>query len=80
MIWLAIAAIINSAISLYYYARIVKYMYVDEVEEGTPTDKVKVPLSMAAAVAICVFMVVLIGVWPDPFFTAAQHAAAAFFA
>jgi NADH-quinone oxidoreductase subunit N len=80
MIWLAIAAIINSAISLYYYARIVKYMYVDDAEEGTPTEKLKVPISMAAAVAICVAMVIIIGVWPDPFYTAAQHAAAAFFA
>ena len=34
---------------------------------------------MVAAVAICVAMVILIGVWPDPFFTAAQHAAQAFF-
>jgi NADH-quinone oxidoreductase subunit N len=80
MIWLAVAGIINSAISLYYYARIVKYMYVDDAEEGTPTEKVKLPLSMVAAVAIAVFMVILIGIWPDPFFTAAQNAAAAFFA
>ncbi len=80
MLWLAVAAIINSAISLYYYARIVKYMYVDDAEEGTPTEKVKIPISMAAAVAICVFAVVLIGIWPDPFFNAAQQAAAAFFA
>ena len=33
MIWLAVAGIINSAISLYYYARVVKYMDVDELEE-----------------------------------------------
>lgn len=80
MLWLAVAAIINSAISLYYYARVVKYMYVDDAEEGTPTEKVKIPISMAAAVVICVFAVVLIGIWPDPFFNAAQQAAAAFFA
>jgi proton-translocating NADH-quinone oxidoreductase chain N len=79
MLWLAVAAIINSAISLYYYVRVVKYMYVDEAEEGTPTEKLKLPISMVAAVAICVFMVVLIGVWPDPFFAAAQNAAHAFF-
>jgi NADH-quinone oxidoreductase subunit N len=79
MIWLAVAAIINSAISLYYYVRVVKYMYVDEPEEGTSTEKLKLPASMVAAVAICVFMVVLIGLWPDPFFNAAQHAASAFF-
>ena len=76
MIWLAIAGVLNSALSLYYYARIVKYMYVDEAEEGTPTEKLKLPVSMVAAVAICVFMVILIGLWPDPFFNAAQNAAA----
>ena len=79
MLWLAVAAIINSAISLYYYVRVVKYMYVDEAEEGVPTEKLKLPVSMVAAVALCVFMVVLIGIWPDPFFTAAQQAAHAFF-
>ena len=62
MIWLAVAAIINSAISLYYYVRVVKYMYVDEAEEGAPTEKLKLPISMVAAVAICVFMVILIGI------------------
>ncbi len=79
MLWLAVAAIINSAISLYYYVRVVKYMYVDEPEEGTSTERLKLPVSMVAAVAICVGMVILIGVWPDPFFTAAQNAAHAFF-
>jgi proton-translocating NADH-quinone oxidoreductase chain N len=79
MLWLAVAAIINSAISLYYYVRVVKYMYVDEPEEGTSTERLKLPVSMVAAVAICVGMVILIGVWPDPFFSAAQNAAHAFF-
>jgi NADH-quinone oxidoreductase subunit N len=30
MVWLAVAGILNSALSLYYYARVVKYMFVDE--------------------------------------------------
>ncbi len=30
MIWLAVAGILNSALSLYYYVRVIKYMYVDE--------------------------------------------------
>jgi len=49
MLWLAVAAIINSAISLYYYVRVVKYMYVDEPEEGTSTERLKLPVSMVAA-------------------------------
>jgi len=80
MIWLAVAGIINSAISLYYYARVVKYMYVDELEEGAPSEKLKLPKSMAAAVAICVVAIIGIGVFPEYFIQLCQDAAQALFA
>lgn len=80
MIWLAVAAIINSAISLYYYARVVKYMYVDELEEGAPSEKLKLPRSMVAAVAICVVATIGIGVFPEYFIQLCQSAAQALFA
>ncbi|MCX6650498.1 MAG: NADH-quinone oxidoreductase subunit N [Methanomassiliicoccales archaeon] len=80
MIWLSVAGIINSAISLYYYARVVKYMYVDELEEGAPSDKLKLPKSMMAAVAICVVAVIVIGVYPNFFIQLCQNAAHALFA
>lgn len=80
MIWLSVAGIINSAISLYYYARVVKYMYVDELEEGAPSEKLKLPRSMVAAVAICVVAVIGIGVFPEYFIQLCQNAAQALFA
>ena len=80
MIWLAVAGIINSAISLYYYARVVKYMYVDELEEDAPSEKLKLPRSMVAAVAICVVAIIGIGVFPEPFIQLCQDAAQALFA
>ena len=80
MIWLAVAGIINSAISLYYYARVVKYMYVDELEEGAPSERLKLPRSMVAAVAICVVAIIGIGVFPEPFIQLCQDAAQALFA
>ncbi len=80
MIWLAVAGIINSAISLYYYARVVKYMYVDELEEGAPSEKLKLPRSMVAAVAICVVAIIGIGVFPEYFIQLCQDAAQALFA
>jgi len=80
MIWLAVAGIINSAISLYYYARVVKYMYVDELEEGAPSEKLKLPKSMVAAVAICVVAIIGIGVFPEYFIQFCQDAAQALFA
>jgi len=75
MLWLAIAGILNSALSLYYYARIVKYMYVDK----GPEDKLKMPVSMSVAVAICFLAVVLIGLYPEPVLKVAGEAAKAFF-
>lgn len=80
MIWLAVAGIINSAISLYYYARVVKYMYVDELEEGAPSEKLKLPKSMVAAVAICVVAIIGIGVFPEYFIQLCKDAAQALFA
>jgi len=80
MVWLAVAGIINSAISLYYYARVVKYMYVDELEEGAPSEKLKLPRSMVAAVAICVVAIIGIGVFPEYFIQLCQNAAQALFA
>jgi len=80
MIWLAVAGIINSAISLYYYARVVKYMYVDELDEGASAEKLKLPRSMAAAVAICVVAVIAIGVYPQLFVDFCREAATALFA
>jgi NADH-quinone oxidoreductase subunit N len=80
MVWLAVAGIINSAISLYYYARVVKYMYVDELDEGAPPERLKLPKGMAAAVAICVLAVIGIGVFPEYFIQLCQNAAQALFA
>jgi len=80
MVWLAVAGIINSAISLYYYARVVKYMYVDELEEGAPSEKLKLPRSMVAAVAICIVAVIGIGVFPEFFIQLCKDAAQALFA
>jgi proton-translocating NADH-quinone oxidoreductase chain N len=76
MIWLSVAAIINSAISLFYYVRIIKYMY---VEKGETEEKIKAPLSMLAAVAICLVAVIGIGLWPDPVIEVLKQAARAFF-
>ncbi len=74
MMWLAIAGILNSALSLYYYARVVKYMY---VEKG-PADRVRVPTAMALAIGICFVAVIGIGLFPEIFIKACQDAASAF--
>ena len=77
MIWLAIAGVLNSALSLYYYVRVVKYMYVDE---GPYKEKIKLPASMTVAIAICVVATIVIGVWPDPIIDLCGQAARTLFA
>lgn len=74
LIWLAIAGVLNSALSLYYYARVIKNMY---MVKG-PEEKVTVPPMMCAGIAFAVVMVVLIGVFPDPFVSVCKDAASAF--
>jgi proton-translocating NADH-quinone oxidoreductase chain N len=77
MIWLAIAGVLNSALSLYYYVRVIKYMFVDE---GTTRERIRLPVTMTAAIAICVVATIAIGVWPDPFIDLCGQAARALFA
>jgi len=62
-IWLVGIAVINSAISLYYYAKIVKAMYVDK---GTTTERIRISGSFKIAIGICVIGVIILGVWPGP--------------
>ena len=71
-VWLAFVAILNSAISLYYYARVVKTMYVDK---GETTEKIKVPKIFLAAIVICLVAVIVLGVYPQLVFNYREAAA-----
>ena len=64
LIWLAIIAVINSAISLYYYARVLKRMYV--VPDGIVT-RLKVPRSLLLPVVLAAIAIIIMGVYPEPF-------------
>ncbi|NLI74389.1 MAG: NADH-quinone oxidoreductase subunit N [Euryarchaeota archaeon] len=63
MLWLGVALVLNSALSLYYYIRVIKYMYVDE---GDSKDRIKVPATLAAAIVICLVATVALGFLWDP--------------
>lgn len=73
-VWLAFVAILNSAISLYYYAKIVKAMY---IEKGESEEKIKVPVAFTVAAVLCVLGVIALGVFPEPFLYYCSQAAAA---
>ena len=62
-VWLAFVAILNSAISLYYYARVIKAMY---IETGETQEKVKVKGVYTFTVLLCVIAVIVLGLYPGP--------------
>ncbi|MCL2891063.1 MAG: NADH-quinone oxidoreductase subunit N [Methanomassiliicoccaceae archaeon] len=73
-IWLAAVAVINSAISLFYYARVVKAMYIDK---GTTNEKITIPGIYMAAMMICAAFVIVLGVFPGPVLELCEAAASA---
>jgi NADH-quinone oxidoreductase subunit N len=60
--WLAIAAVLNSALSLAYYGWIIRKMYF----EGEQEKRVKEPRSIIAVMIFSIIFIVGIGVYPDP--------------
>ncbi len=71
-VWLAFVAVLNSAISLYYYARVVKAMY---IEKGSSEEKIKIPKTFLAGIVICVIFVIVLGVYPQLLFDYCEMAA-----
>ena len=73
--WLALAAILNSAFSLGYYAWLIKRMYIDEPES---TEKVKEPFWFVMVFAVMVGLIIGIGLFPQQVVSFASSAANAF--
>ena len=72
LVWLAVLAILNSALSLYYYLRIISYMYLKE----PAGPKISEPKGYAVALILTLIGVIGIGVFPQPFYNWAMQAAA----
>jgi len=74
--WLAVIAVLNSVISVYYYMRVVVLMYMQEPEEGKAWPQVKGAGNsmLALALGICAVGVLLLGILPAPVYQAAQTA------
>ena len=71
LLWLAVIAVVGSAISLFYYLRLIRAMVVEDGEPG----RLDAPRGTTIAVLLCALAVVLMGVWPQPFLEASVHAA-----
>jgi NADH-quinone oxidoreductase subunit N len=64
---LVVISVIMSAVSLYYYFRIVVQMYLkDDREEGASAAELLSDRWTEAAIAVCAVMTLAIGVWPAP--------------
>jgi len=62
--WLAVLMVLNSAVSLYYYFRVVVCMYLREPLTDQPYATSP---ALTAALAIALVMTFLIGIWPEVF-------------
>ncbi|MFP3908633.1 MAG: NADH-quinone oxidoreductase subunit N [Archaeoglobaceae archaeon] len=71
-LWLlALIGVINSVISVFYYARVIRAIY---VEEPPKAFRVGQPAALTLAVVICLIGVIVIGIYPQPFIEALLNA------
>ena len=68
---IVIIAILNSALSIYYYARVIRYMYVLPPNG----EKIKEPVPYVVAILVAVAGTIGIGLYPEPFYQMAINAA-----
>ncbi|HEX9942351.1 MAG TPA: NADH-quinone oxidoreductase subunit N [Thermoanaerobaculia bacterium] len=69
--WLAVIGVLTSAISLYYYFRIVLYMYLVDSDQTTPTP-LRAP-ALVGAIAFCAIATLALGIIPGPFIEFAKR-------
>lgn len=64
---LALVLVLGSVISIFYYLRVIVAMYMSEpVGEAPPPNTPRVPLAIAATLAVLLAIVLWLGVWPAP--------------
>src|ERR1044072_3758051 len=73
LVRLAILAVVMSVVSLYYYIRFIKAMYIEAESEPQP---VKLGAPLKVALAFSALLVISIGVYPQPVINLTQQAAA----
>ncbi len=62
--WLAIISVLNSALSAYYYLRVVKVMYLDSVNQKL---EIVASVSLSFAVLVMVALTLILGIFPQVF-------------
>jgi NADH-quinone oxidoreductase subunit N len=73
-VWLAVIAVVNSALSLYYYVRVVVFMWIAEGE--TPGSPFRISPALVAVLIVTVAGSVMLGIYPRMLFEFAEFSAA----
>lgn len=73
--WLAVIGVLNSAVSVYYYLRVVVYMYFKEPEGEIPTYRFTAPAVFS--IVLAVWGVLQMGILPANILDIARHSIAA---
>jgi proton-translocating NADH-quinone oxidoreductase chain N len=82
-VWLAVAGLLNSALSVFYYARVLKVMFLEKGGAGAPSaDGPSILRSVGAgriaAIALATVVIVALGIYPGPILSGIQSAATHF--
>jgi NADH-quinone oxidoreductase subunit N len=72
-VWLAFIGVVNSAISLYYYLRIVVFMYLKK--DATIASDAGTSPSLAIAMGVAIAATIFLGVYPRLLFELAEASA-----
>ena len=74
-LWLAIIAVLNSVVSLYYYVRVLKVMYLEKPQEDVEIQPVQIGAGSTALLGVLAIATVLLGLptFFGPLVDFAQH-------
>jgi NADH-quinone oxidoreductase subunit N len=73
-LWLAVVAVAASLVGAFYYLRVVKVMWFDEVADASP---ISTPLDMRVVLSLNGILVVILGILPGPLLAACLSAMSA---
>jgi NADH-quinone oxidoreductase subunit N len=71
--WLAIVAMLSSAIAAFLYLRIVVFMYLGDQDEAPAEPHIRVPLGTKVAISLCLLVTIGVGIVPELFDGPADH-------
>jgi NADH-quinone oxidoreductase subunit N len=71
-VWLAVIGVLNSAVSLYYYVRVIVFMWIKGEAAGSP---IVVGPAMTTALAVTLVATLVLGMFPRPLFELAEASA-----